>query len=113
MRPIPKQLREDIARDPFMAFCIYEAKGEGIDCEGRVEWEHVFTYSGKQINEAWSILPVCTYHHRGAGLNKEYHQYIALKRADIDDLEKRMPRKDWRQIYKYLKGKYEGNKNVA
>lgn len=107
MRPIPPKLREEIAEDPFMAFCIYEKIGQGDKCDGRIEWEHVFCYAGKQINEAWSILPVCTYHHRGGGLNKEYHQFVALNRADIDDLEKRMPRKNWRQLKKYLNNKYE------
>lgn len=96
MRPIPPKLKEQIANDPFMAKCIY------VGCENPPEWEHAFTYAGKQINEWWAIIPVCKYHHRGKGLNKEYNQYRAIIRANIDDLCKRMPNKDWRQIKRYL-----------
>ena len=101
MRPIPPQLREQIAADPFMKRCIYPW------CGNWPEWEHAFEYSGRQINEAWAIVPVCTYHHRGAGLVKDYNQYRAIIRADLADLEKRMPKKDWQQIYKYLTQKYD------
>ena len=100
MRPIPPKLREQIAKDPFMKDCIYPG------CAGKPEWEHAFTYK-QQINEAWAIVPVCAYHHRGAGLDKDYNRYRAIIRADIDDLCVRMPKKDWRQIYKYLTQKYE------
>ena len=103
MRPIPKKLHEQIAKDSFMKTCIHENE----ECRGRVEWEHAFTYRGRQINEAWAIVPVCTYHHRGPGLNKEYNQYRTIIRADIDDLCKRMPNKDWRQIKKYLSNKFK------
>lgn len=106
MRPIPLKIRNEMARDPFMLRCIYKGTDGGIDCQGKVEWEHSFLYAGKQINEAWAIVPVCTYHHRGRGLNKEFNQYRAIIRADIDDLCERMPKKDWRQIFNYLKEKY-------
>lgn len=102
MRPIPKGLRWRITRDPFMKVCIHD----NHECKGRVEWEHAFTYAGKQINEFWAIVPVCTYHHRGPGLNKEYNQFRAIIRADIESLCKRMPNKNWRQIKKYLCNKF-------
>lgn len=108
MRPIPPKLREEIANDPFMRKCIYSDIGKGHECRGRVEWEHAWTYAGKQINEAWAIVPVCTYHHRGDGLDKDYNRFRAITRADIDDLEKRMPKTNWRQMRKYLCGKYKG-----
>lgn len=101
MRLIPVKLRQQIANDPFMDRCIYEG------CNGRPEWEHAFNYQ-QQVNEAWAIVPVCEYHHRGAGLDKNYNQYRAIIRADIEDLMKRMPKKNWRQIKKYLVEKYEG-----
>ncbi len=106
MRPIPLKLRKEIARDKFMKRCIYNTLGRQNECSGRVEWEHAFTYK-QQINEPWAIVPVCSYHHRGAGLDKEYNQYRAIIRADIDDLVLRMPKKNWRQIKKYLINKYE------
>ena len=106
MRPIPIKLRTQIAQDIFMQKCIYN----NCDCEGRIEWEHAFLYAGKQINESWNILPVCIFHHRGNGLNKEYNQFRAIIRADIIDLEARMPKKNWRQVYNYLTKKYDKNR---
>lgn len=104
MRPIPIELRKRIASNPFMQRCIYWGiRSNG--CKGRVEWEHAFEYGGKQINEEWAIVPVCTYHHRIA-LDKDYNRFRAIIRADIDDLQRRMPKKNWRQIKKYLVAKY-------
>ncbi|MCK5061784.1 hypothetical protein KAR28_04485 [Candidatus Parcubacteria bacterium] len=105
MQIIPLDIREEIADDPFMLECIYRKIGRGLECDGRVEWEHAHG----QINEKWNIIPVCTYHHRGAGLDKDYNRYIAICRADINDLEIRMPRTPWRQIKKHLCKKYEKN----
>lgn len=107
MRPIPIKMRTEMSKDKFMARCVCRNLGGGFDCSGKVEWEHAFLYAGKQINEPWAIVPVCTYHHRGKGLNKEFNQYQAIIRADIDDLCRRMPKKDWQQIYNYLTSKYE------
>lgn len=57
--PIPPAIREELSNDPFMARCIIE----GEECNGRIEWHHAFTYSGKRQNELWSILPMCHAHH--------------------------------------------------
>ncbi len=105
MRLIPLKLRKQISADKFMKRCIYNDIGRGGECEGRVEWEHAFTYR-QQINEVWAIVPVCSYHHRGNGLDKGYNEYRAIIRADIDDLCQRMPKKNWRQIKKYLISEY-------
>ena len=99
MRPIPKKLREQIAADPFMQKCVYQ------HCWFKPEWEHALLYQNKQINEAWAIIPVCTYHHRGGGMDKDYHRFVALSRATDDDLKK-YPRVDWGQMKKYLTKQY-------
>jgi len=83
-----------------MKHCIHDG------CPGIPEWEHAFTHGGKQINEAWAIVPCCTFHHRGAGLDKTYNQYIALGRATLKDLEK-YPKTDWEQLNKYLNTLYD------
>lgn len=57
--PIPVEIREQLATDPFMTHCIV-----GHECAGRVEWNHAFIYGGKRQNELWSIIPVCNKHHR-------------------------------------------------
>jgi hypothetical protein len=78
-----------------MRHCIHE------HCKGLPEWEHCFVYGGKQINEAWAIVPCCQYHHRGSGLDKTYNQYMALARATRADLAK-YPKVDWEQLNIYL-----------
>jgi hypothetical protein len=98
---IPKKLLEEILSDKYYKTCSRLNK----DCKGRITFEHAFIYKN-QIQEKWSIIPLCWHHHLGNGLDKELNHYIALCRADIDDLEKRMPKKPWRQMYKYLREKY-------
>lgn len=61
--PIPKEMREQLTADPFMKTCALQ----GLGCEGRIEWHHAVSYAGKRINELWSIIPLCQYHHRTVG----------------------------------------------
>lgn len=58
-KPIPKDMREEMANDPFMEVCCIEDE----DCGGRIEWHHNLIYAGKRVNEKWAILPVCHHHH--------------------------------------------------
>lgn len=105
MRPIPPKLRAQIVADPFMLRCIHTG------CTEKPEWEHAFIYAGKQVNEAWAIVPVCVYHHRGAGLDKQFNQFVALNRASKDDLAK-YPRTDWEQLLTHLTQKYGVRRNT-
>lgn len=57
--PIPPDMREQLAADPFMSRCIIYK-----DCEGRIEWNHAFSYAGRRRNVIWGILPMCSKHHR-------------------------------------------------
>jgi hypothetical protein len=84
MRPIPEKLKKEMSEDAFMKRCARES----IDCNGRITWEHAFTYAGRQINEKWAIIPLCVYHHLGKGLNKEKNRIIAIQRASPMDLAK-------------------------
>jgi hypothetical protein len=56
-------------------------------------------YAGRQINEAWAIIPLCEFHHLEAGFNKAMNQRIALLRATPEDLAK-YPRIDWSKLEK-------------
>ena len=115
MHPIPTEVKERVKLDPFMGACIYVVIGRGHECTKKnippsqkvVEWEHVFKYAGKQIQEHWNLIPVCTYHHREEGLDKRFNEYIALRRANVSDLLLRYPRTNWVQEFKYLSGKYK------
>lgn len=105
MRPIPKKVKDKLSADPRMSICIHN----NSDCDRRIEWEHAFIYAGKQINEAWAIVGVCTYHHRGVGLDKDFNQWMALKglsKGQLEDIKIKYPRENWDQKIKYLKSKY-------
>lgn len=93
MRPIPPKLRKQLAEDPKMKVCARN----GWDCAGRITWEHAFIYAGRQINEAWAIVPLCEYHHLGKGLNKKLNRQIAISQATPEDLQK-YPKKDWNYV---------------
>jgi len=110
MRPIPTKVKQELEADPRMKKCIYTTalasclaatEAECIEpCVGRITWEHAFIYAGKQINEPWAILGICEHHHLGAGLDKDFNRYVALKRLDgdqLDEIQKKYPRVDWWQ----------------
>lgn len=101
MNNIPTKLRAQLADDPYMKVC---ARADA-ECAGRITWEHALYYAGKQIQERWSIIPLCVYHHLGPGLNKEINQTIALANATDEDLAQ-YPRFNWGQLKKYLSQKY-------
>jgi len=118
MRPIPPKLREEMNDDPFYHKCARAEFLKDHECEADpvtrrlIEWDHCFTYAGRQINELWAILPVCFYVHRGAGFNKEINQWIALNRATSEDFAK-YPKFDWFQRRKYLNSKYGNLSTLA
>lgn len=108
MQPIPLKLRKQIADSGLMDICIHN----NCDCQGRVEWEHSWTYGKHQIQEEWSIVPVCTYHHRGNGLDKDFNRYKSLLKAielegSLIPLIRKYPKKNWQQEWKFLSKKYE------
>ena len=103
---IPPDVRTALAADPFMLRCFRWREGA---CSGRVEWEHAFIYAGNQIQERWAIIPCCTFHHRGAGLDKNLNRYAALLRMTAEELAAALtayPRTDWRQQHEWLRGEY-------
>ena len=65
--PIPKKMRETLAKDPYMKTCLINK-----DCSGRIEWHHAFRYAGRRQNELWTLLPLCSKHHR------EEHKHKAV-----------------------------------
>lgn len=103
MSPIPPTVKAEILADPYYKQC---ARASEMECDGRVTWEHAWIYAGKQIQERWAIVPLCVYHHLGAGLEKHLNQYLSLQRATPEDLAK-YPKKNWAQEYSFLSSKYE------
>ena len=107
MVPIPKKLREEISKDPFMTVCIYQSQGApNHNCKGRITWEHAYIYAGRKINAKWALVPCCENHNSGPAMDKDYNRYRAIIRADIDELSEKYPNKDWRQEKIYLTNKF-------
>lgn len=101
MNKMPKALRAALALQPRMRRCARH----GPDCFGRITWEHAIYYAGRQVQRAWAIVPLCWFHHLGAGLAKEVNRHLALQRATESDLSE-FPREDFRQQKKYLESIY-------
>jgi len=98
MKPIPPKIRKALANDEFMERCCVTNSTE-------VTFEHCWTYSGRQINEIWAIVPL------DAKLNtshpprevKDKCKLISLQRAkDLGmwkELKEKYPKKDWEQEF--------------
>ena len=112
MRPIPPKLRQELEKLPRMKMCaiapvqhLYER------CGGRIEWHHVWTYAGRQINELWAIVGGCHKHHEMVKEQKAVKmsfEVASLLLADENSL-KAYPKKDWAQIKRSLGIKHGNN----
>lgn len=103
MRPIPQKLREELERQSRMKWCAAFGLGFG-GCWPRIEYDHVWIYAGRQINETWAIVGVCKKHHaakEGNLLLKACIQRNSLRLATNEDLLQ-YPKKDWDQIKRSL-----------
>lgn len=58
--PVPREIQEVLERDPWMKTCLLADE----TCEGRLNWQHSFTYAGRRISELYFLLPLCESHHR-------------------------------------------------
>ena len=85
-------MREEMANDPYYQSCARNVLLHDHICQGRITWEHSMYYAGKKIQEKWAIIPLCEYAHSvgpfmdGGILNKEINRWIALNRADDNEL---------------------------
>ncbi len=92
MNNVPAKLKKQWAFEDIMGMrrvCMRSSEG---NCAGRITKEHAIIYAGKQLQEEWSILDICEYHHgvnnfqdRG-DMKKEVHIWIALNRAPEERL---------------------------
>lgn len=84
MNNMPAKLRKECSEDPYYQVCARS----NDDCEGRITFEHALIYAGKQIQERFSVIPLCEYHHLGKGLHKKTNEWIAVGRATKENKEK-------------------------
>jgi hypothetical protein len=99
MRQISPKVKAELILDPRMKKCCVADK----KCLGRIEWHHVWTYGGKQIDRPWAIVGICHYHHsivEHPDIKKKV-QTISIEKATIQELAE-FPKKDWAQIIKSL-----------
>lgn len=98
MHPIPPRLRERLAGLPRMKRCA--VAGIFDECDGRIEWHHVWTYAGRQIQDEWAIVGGCHKHHEAVKqdfrVQREFER-VSLQLAGEKMLAK-YPRKNWRQL---------------
>lgn len=98
MRPIPKlKLREWLAK-PVNQGCARQSP----ECSGRLTIEHALLLRGRQMDEPWTWVRLCWFHHLGPGLDKRENERIALSRISDAELEARFPRTDWLRRKRYL-----------
>ena len=101
---IPLKTRAALAADPFMRRCIYRALMVApTPCSGRVEWEHAMAKMGWNCQEPFALVPVCTEHHRGKGLIKQFNVLVALNRATDAQLRAASRAEDLVQRRKHLR----------
>jgi hypothetical protein len=75
MSPIPKKLRAQMEADPYYRDCCITGIGH---TGNQVEWHHNLTYAGRQVQEAWAILPVLKSVH---ALARNRHMRVCLDYA--------------------------------
>lgn len=89
MNNVPQKLKKKWTEDTEPKYCLRRDEG---DCKGRLTKEHAIIFAGKQLQEDWSILDICAYHHGvdqfqdGGKMNKEKHVWLALNRATDAEL---------------------------
>lgn len=101
MRRIPKKLRDELNKDPFMKRCVIARLGIKHPCTISPQFHHVWTYAGKQINEKFAILPVCPHVHRHEVDYRNTLEFISLGRASREELD-RYPKYNWLQKLEQL-----------
>lgn len=100
MRRISPRVRKIIDSDPFYRRCC-------ITGSINVSMEHCWIYEGRQIDEAWAIVPLrrdLNTSHPPKDV-KDKCRLISLIRAKPDELRK-YPKKNWQQELHHLKTKY-------
>ena len=115
MNNIPPKLRKEMAADPYYSTCARQTLLDDHECfpdplTGKlIEWEHVFYWQGKQLQKKWCIIPICWLTHRGPEFNKEINEWIALNRAEDEELKEISKAVDYNLKRDYLNTKYAGN----
>lgn len=97
--------------EPFFRICA-KILVPGHECQGRITWDHPFTFAGKQMIEPVWTVPVCAYGHGvdqfqdGGDRIAEVHKWIALCRATDAEVISVSKAVNYVHMKKYLIDKY-------
>lgn len=111
MNNIPRALRKELAADPYYAVCARKGLHEH-KCGGRITWEHALIYAGRQIQERWAIIPLCSKAHNVGrwqdcgDVDKSLNHWIALSRATDAEILSICKAKDYFLYRDFLNKKY-------
>lgn len=98
-------------QDPFYKTCALFGQ-HNHSCEGRITMDHAIEYAGKQLQQLWAILPVCSHGHGvdlfqdDATTSKELREWVCLNRATTEELANISKATDYIRRRTYLNGIY-------
>lgn len=87
-RPIPPEQRDRMSQDPFYSKCCIKS----AECSGRIEWHHALTYKGTRIDDPWSIVPMCTHHHKEEAKYRREIMKVIYSRVTREQILKEYPK---------------------
>lgn len=108
MRKISPKVKSILALEPQICARTHEG-----GCEGHLTYEHAIIYAGRQLDAPWAIIKLCEKHHAvnnfqdGGDLQKEKNVWIALNRANDDELRAISKAIDYLKLRERLNKKYE------
>ena len=108
MRPLSPETKKELLADPLIKVCCLKDD----TCKGVITFHHAIIYRGRQLDEAWSILSLCEWHHsvgkyQDNGIfNQEKAERIALNRASLKRLMELSKAINYHQRKVYLNRKY-------
>lgn len=109
MRPLTAKAKKAIETDPFYRTCALSEHG---GCAGRITIEHAIIYAGRQLDELWSLIPLCARHHNVdqyqdlGTYNRELSEWVATQRATKQELQAISKAINWEHRRDYLEHKY-------
>lgn len=103
-KPIPKKMRDEMAKDPFYKQCCITGKNSKDE---KIDWHHNLVYAGSRVNEPFAILPVAKSVHDNITVYKSQLDYIMWSRATPLQRQSYSKAVDYEAYYQFLKQKYE------
>lgn len=90
--------------DPFYKICCISGRTSEQE---KIDWHHNLIFAGRQVNEAFCILPLAKSIHDRIVEYKELCDYIMLSRATPEERSRYSKAINYELMYQNLKKKYE------